>query len=668
MLTSGWRKSHRNKWLPLAIVIGVSLGVFFLLESTRGFPFSSTDDGPIYFVPLIKAHTDAWLRGSPGAYLWNLGSGHSVWESGQLGPLYPPYVLANILARVIGEPLLLLEVSAALHLLLAGLFAAWLLPPFYRGVDRGLAAALVAVQPAPIILGANWTPYISSYPWFVALLLLSETSSGEAGWPRSRRLGVFVASLGFLVTAHPQMVAVGLGLVATRSLAGRGDIRMRLQNLKSFVVAQLPAILPMTFIYLASSRATPNWMGGRVQSDFLLREGQSITTVLHGLLLGNLVERSEFVLWEGVSWTGIGVFFAPWLLLSLYSCLRQRRFTWPALVLIMVGLAAIQSFPIFRVLAIGPLYGFRWTWKLAWFLGPVSLLLVLVHMKPTDKSVPIWRTLVAAALVLCSVVGARGMQFDLLPSLRLAQPSGIMTLVEETRQLEQAVGMEPGDRIALLGGYPMSVERLPLALLGLIGNAPVLAGLGSAHLYEPMEPESVSLTHFGLSTPWRRPVPPPLYLEDPERIERSLASIGTRWLITHRSGLLRSSDVQTFVGRDGLPLFVREIPPPIAPWPLGIGAQGPVPVALLGNGDVVTVAPVGEPPDMGIGREVRWSTEDDGRLRGRVRQLSPAWIVGEVLALAVALLALWRFPRGIIHPKPRVQAGSQVPEGGSRRN
>lgn len=289
-------------------------------------------------------------------------------------------------------------------------------------------------------------------------------------------------------------------------------------------------------------------------------------------------------------------------------------------------------------------------------------------MKPTDKSVPIWRTLVAAALVLCSVVGARGMQFDLFPSLRLAQPSGIMTLVEETRQLEQAVGMEPGDRIALLGGYPMSVERLPLALLGLIGNAPVLAGLGSAHLYEPMEPESVSLMHFELSTPWRRPVPPPLYLEDPERIERSLASIGTRWLITHRSGLLRSSDVQTFVGRDGLPLFVREIPPPIAPWPLGIGAQGPVPVSLLGNGDVVTVAPVGEPPDMGIGREVRWSIEDDGRLRGRVRQLSPAWIVGEVLALALALLALWRFPREFIHLKPRVQAGSQLSEGGSRRN
>ena len=40
-----------------------------LLESTRGLPFSSTDDGPTYFLPLIKAHTDNWLGGAPGAYL-----------------------------------------------------------------------------------------------------------------------------------------------------------------------------------------------------------------------------------------------------------------------------------------------------------------------------------------------------------------------------------------------------------------------------------------------------------------------------------------------------------------------------------------------------------------------------------------------------------------------
>jgi hypothetical protein len=639
-------RSRRSAWLALAIVIGICMGVFVLLESTRGFPFSSTDDGPIYFVPLIKAHTDALLRGSPGAYLWSLGSGHSVWESGQLGPLYLPYILANVVARVAGVPVLLLEVSAAFHLLLAGLFALWLLPGEYRGADRGLAAALVAVQPAPLILGANWTPYLSSYPWFVALLLLCEPEKGEWNWSRSRRIGVMATSLGFLVTAHPQMVAVGLGLVATRCLTGSEDLRLRLRNLSYFAVAQLPAILPMAFIYVVSLRATPNWMAGRAQSDFLLREGQSIGTVLHGLFLGNLVERSDFALWEGVSWMGVGVFFAPWLVLSLYSSLRRRRFVWPALALAMIGLAAIQTFPAFRMLAIGPLAGFRWTWKLAWFLGPISLLLVLVRMKPSKKYLPAWRSLVIAAILLCTLVGARGMRFDLFPSLRYAQPGGILTVVEEAAQLREAVGMEAGDRIALLGGYSMSVERLPLALLGLIGNAPLLAGLGSAHLYEPMEPEQVSLTHFGLSTPWRKPVPPGNYLADPGGMERSLASIGARWLITHRPGLLQSSDTHTFVGKDGLPLFVREIPPPVAPWPLGIGEQGPVPVELLDNGDVVTAAAVDDPPDMGIGRDMRWSSEKDGRLRGRVRQLSPAWVVGEILALAFALSLLWRSPRG----------------------
>jgi hypothetical protein len=173
-----------------------------------------------------------------------------------------------------------------------------------------------------------------------------------------------------------------------------------------------------------------------------------------------------------------------------------------------------------------------------------------------------------------------------------------------------------------------------------------------------MEPEQVAITHFSLSTPWRKPVPRGNYVADPRGIERSLASIGTRWMVTIRPELLQGPGVQTFVGKDGLPLFVKEIPPPVAPWPLGIGEQGPVPVELLDNGDVVTTAAVDDPPDMGIGREVRWSSENDGRLRGRVRQLSPAWVVGEILALALALALLWRSPFRIDQPTARHPAES----------
>ena len=633
-------------WWSLAIAIGVCFGVFVLLESTRGFPFSSMGDGPFYFVPLIKAHTDAWLRGSPGAYLWSLGSGHSVWESGQLGPLYIPYVLANIAARGIGEPTLLLEVSAVVHLVLAGLFVVWLLPGTYRGVDRGLAAALVAVQPAPIMLGANWTPYISSYPWFVGLLLLCEPSDDQALGSRPRRVGVMVTSLGFLMTAHPQMVAVGLGLVALRCLSGGGELRRRWRNFRVFLAAQLPAVLPMMYIYLASLKATPNWMAGREEGAFLLRDGQVLATVLQGMFLGNLVEHPGLTVWEGVSWTGIGIFFAPWLVLSLFSSLRRREAAWPLVCLVLIGLVAIGSFPALATLAVGPFSGFRWTWKLVWFLGPMSLLLVLVQMRPSARALPVWRSLVTASIVLCTFVGARGMQFDLFPPFAFSQPRGISTLVEETRQLQEAVGIGVGDRIALLGSCPTGANPLPAALLGLIGNAPLLTGLGSAHLYEPMEPEEVAITHFSLSTPWRKPVPRGNYVADPRGIERSLASIGTRWMVTIRPELLQGPDVLTFVGSQGLPVFVRQVPAPVAPWPLGIGDQGPVPVELLDNGDVVTVAAVDEPPDMGIGREVEWSTEENGRLRGRVRQLSPAWIVGELLALVLGLVMIARSPRG----------------------
>ncbi len=150
-----------------------------------------------------------------------------------------------------------------------------------------------------------------------------------------------------------------------------------------------------------------------------------------------------------------------------------------------------------------------------------------------------------------------------------------------------------------------------------------------------------------MSTPWRKPVPRGNYVADPEGIERSLASIGTRWMVTMRPELLQGPDVWTFTGKNGLPLFVREMPPPVAPWPMGVYDHGPVPVKLLENGEVVTLEAVDDPPDMGIGREMRWSAESDGRLRGRVRQLSPVWIVGEILAVALTLILLWRSSGGI---------------------
>ncbi len=374
--------------------------------------------------------------------------------------------------------------------------------------------------------------------------------------------------------------------------------------------AQIPAILPMAFIYLASLKATPNWMAGREQGAFLLRDGQSIATVLHGLLLGNLVENQGLAVWEGVSWTGIGIFFAPWLVLSIYTSLRRREIAWPAVALVLIGLAAIQSFPLLSSLGVGPLSGFRWTWKMAWFLGPASLIVVLVQMRPRVRFQNVWRSLAAVTVLLCVLVSARGMQFDLFPPFTFAQPGGIVTIVEETRQLKQAVGMDSGDRIALLGSCPTYDNPLPAALLGVIGNAPLLADLGSAHLYEPMEPEQVAVTHFSLSTPWRKPVPRGNYVADPEGIERSLASIGTRWMVTIRPELLQGPDVQTFTGKNGLPSFrsggCRLLSPP-GLWESM--TNGPVPVKLLDNGEVVTLEAVDEPPDMGIGREMRWSAD-----------------------------------------------------------
>jgi len=618
-----------------------------LLESTRGLPFSSTDDGPTYFLPLIKAHTDNWLSGAPGAYIWDLGSGHSVWESGQVGALYLPYVLSNMLARLIGEPLLLLEVSAVLHLLAAGLIAAWLLPASWSTVDRTLGATLLAAQPAPLILGTNWHVYISSYPWFLALVLLCEQPTAATNWSRKRRLGVLIASLGFLMTAHPQMLILGLALVTTRCLSGEGSLRIRLQNLVSFGIAQIPALVTMSYLFLVSRDATTDSMWGRNQADYLASRGQSLGVVVHGLLFGNLVENHDFRLWGEVSWTGIGMFFAPWLVISVFSCLRRRKLIWPFLALALLGLTAIGTFPELSILAVGPLQGFRWTWKLTWLLGPLSAVIALMYLSPQDRQRRLTRALAGLAVLACVLVSVRGMQFDLMPSLRHAQPRGVLTIVEETRRLKTEVGMADGDRIAILAAFPLHADAVSLALLGLSGNAPLLAGLGSVHLFEPMEPQAVSESHLLLSKPWTRPVPLDNYRQDPETVERLLAGLGGRWLVASDPSLLEGPAVHRFVGRDGLPLFVREIPPPIAPWPRGFRDRKLVPVEALDNGMVITSRPEALPPDLLIGREVEWSPVDDGRLLGRVQLLATSWVVAQIVATGTALLLLVSLP---LHP------------------
>ena len=66
-------KSHFSRLLSPGFLVLLASAVVLLGNWIRPFPFSTTDDNWMYFLPLIKAHTDAVLGGHPLRMLWSLG-------------------------------------------------------------------------------------------------------------------------------------------------------------------------------------------------------------------------------------------------------------------------------------------------------------------------------------------------------------------------------------------------------------------------------------------------------------------------------------------------------------------------------------------------------------------------------------------------------------------
>jgi len=639
--------------LPRAIgaglVVAVVSAAFAVLETAGAFPFSSTDDGPIYFVPLIKAHTDAMLGGNPFPYFWNLGAGWSPWETGQLGPLYPPYYICNLIARMLGEPLLLLEVSAWLHVALAGAIAFWLLPLRFRFPERMLLAILLALQPAPLILGANWHDYISPYPWLIGLLLLLLDVSEDDRWTSGRKAALLVFSMLYFIAAHPQMYVIGMGLLLVWRVALSRERSRLLRDAGLVVLCQLPALAPVLFLFLRSQEATADWMAFRENPDFLLEGAQSFGVWLHGVFLGNLVKNSGFfVLWSNTSWTGIGVFFAPWLLVSLYSSWIRRDVAWPIVAALLVLVMAAASFPFVKHLAIGPFAGFRWTWKLAFFFGPLSLVTILRLRQP--QGTLRWLTLSGLVIAISASVWVAwcGFSFNLLPALRDGQPDGILTLVDETRDMMKKTGMRPGDRLALVGGFPIIKEKLPLPIVGLIGNAPLLSGLESAHFYEPLESATVAKAHFNLSTPWRIRIAAARYRAERERIEEGLRANGVRWLVAVHSHVFEEGidSVRVHMDRYGRKTYVKMIGRSGAGFPWAVSAGKQVPLVVDDAGWVETRGAMAAPPDIAVGRRVDWYAVEGGRWRGVVHVVHVGWVAVTAILLLAAILGIRRIRWG----------------------
>ncbi|GEM_PF-904766 len=636
----------RKRVIAALDVLGIVLfafGFVALLNVGRPLPFGSTDDAPIYFLPLIQAHTDALLGGHFLAVDWRLGCGWTPWEGIQAGVFYPPYLLANLLARLIGNPLALLEISAALHLALVGLLVYGLTAGVLDRPRRALWACLAMVQPAPIAIGMNWHSYLACYPWFLGLaLLLWRISRKHSVWTLQNRLWLTALVAAFFLAAHPQMFVFGTALLFGWRLA-LGRERECLRDWLVMVVALVPVVIPLLFIHQQSLLAASNWFASRGDKAFLLLQSQSLPTWLVGLSVGNLVPSRLFSIWPGVSWRGIGIFFCPLLILSVGVAIRRRNWVWVVLVAGLGMLLSAQTFPSVAWLGVGPFAGFRWTWKLSIFTAALALAMALAQSEAWRVSRQRHVCALIGLIGLSAAVSFRALPFDLFPAGTRVPGSSINTVCSETRALMREWGIQPGERIAWVGNRRIHMNAIAAPLHGLLGNAPLLVGLQSAHLFEPLENAEAAMAHDGFSTPWRVTVGWGDYAARRAEYDQRFAELGVTWLVSPFPGAFPENRRRIYRDAHGEAVYGICLPPlqEGLSFPWGVAGDGRrVALVVEPGGALRTVEPLPAPPDVRVGRPLAWKQLLSGQWRGTAQLVGAGWFAAEALAIVLAALLL----------------------------
>lgn len=627
----------------LGIVTAFTASLMAIINIIRPLPFSTTDDGITYYGPVIKLHTDAALRFSFPRIFWELGSGWSPYESSQAGVFYPLYHLSNLLARLIGKPLALLEVSAALHLWLAGAICVALLPTAMARRERIAWSLLAVAQPAPFILGLNWHSYLTPYPWFLAIALLLLRNGDVRSWPRVDRWYLLAASALMYACAHPHMYMLSIIALTLWILSLKG--RAALTSVWLLGCAQLPFAIPTLYLRSVAAAASPNYLAGRDTVEFILVESQSLRTALYGIVSGNLLGDAGFRLWRGVSWVGQGMFFAPWLLWSGALAVLNRRLGWLLLATFLVLVMGITSVPLLAEILAGP-FGFRWTWKLSIIVSPLGFLTIIALLR-NEKPAMVRSAGVFGMVLASAFVCVRGLGFDLFPSAVSANHLGVEGIAAETRAALSQAGVAPGARIAMIGQHAIFAP-VSIPIVGLTGNAPLSAGYETAHVFEPLENFEVAKSHYGLSTPWRIGISTAMYKGDMRGAEAALMRIGVDALVTAVPDVFPREESVAIADHLGRMTYVRRLRPESLPRPWDLSAEKPRALERLAGGKLRTLGPQDEPPDLALPRDIEWHRLDDGRWEGTpivFGEEGELWVLGTLLTALASVLLMLRLPR-----------------------
>ena len=143
----------------------------------------------------------------------------------------------------------------------------------------------------------------------------------------------------------------------------------------------LPSLLLLKWVSLEVSGVNL-----RAMDDALaLKRSVPISIPMLGALLGNLGDVIQLPLHKDTPPDGslAGLYFQPALWIGFVIGLMKRQWLWVSSCLLILALLGLQSFPFLTALFVGPLEGFRWTFKILIFTGPLFMLWLLPHLEET---------------------------------------------------------------------------------------------------------------------------------------------------------------------------------------------------------------------------------------------------------------------------------------------
>ncbi len=623
---------------------GLSLSVilFHVALWTFDAPYlhGSKGDNLLTFVPLIKAHTDAFLTLEPLRALWSIGAGWDPFESGQIGLFYPFYHLANLIARLLGMPLAILDISFVLHqCVLVAMIVAWLEGAAFK---KASVALVLVFAPASLLLGMNWHPYGISHIWFIGLVLFLEKRDHfqQRGPDFSSSVILLVLNFLFFASAHLQMFVWGelfvFGWIALFSKTMHAKVKV----VRSLFLVNLPLVPPLVYFKWLSTQASANMMNLRNTGASLTHFSQDIAVALQGTFLGNFVHHSDFRLWsENIDAAGIGLFFQPlWGLVLILGLLRKRWLVLCFFVVLMM-LLGVRSFPWLDVLAVGPLKGFRWTWKLTLFVSPLCCLAVLKLAEDNYK----WLSPLMLVVGLCSMLmGFQGRHTNFSAIDQSLVSSGLEEIVKQTSSCLSVLQVPQNARLVQVGDHDIAQTK-SMSVLGLMGHTPLLVQRQTAHMYEPLERAQAAEGHLKLSVPWRVHIGTQEYLSKRERIEKAFRFMGVTHLFSSDARTVPVANMEPCLDKTGAPLFIWPLPQARStayPQPMAYDVVDNVEVRH--NGLLWVASNSERYPKINVTREIAWEKQPTGWL-GYPQPLHPAWPLATFILLISVFGVFWRF-------------------------